>query len=208
VLPVRVPPGVSEQAWFPKVRPAKRHSNIRPPKRQYRRWRCPCSRIGGTDLHPSAVDQSPTAGAESSRPPDASDFCATDVGLAVSATLCRIPGIRQLVLDIPVVLFESFLAGRPHRADAGWRVEGGIRCGRRSLVAAAFPRCPEPEQGGHRQAKCPPVTTRDAQRARRGSSLISSTGMGGPESPAEPPWRVLFRAPWPLESPRLVPGHG
>jgi hypothetical protein len=32
--------------------------------------------------------------------------------LAVSATLCRILGIRQLVLDRPAVLFESFLAGR------------------------------------------------------------------------------------------------
>jgi hypothetical protein len=102
---------LSDQLWFPKVRPAKRHSNIQPPKRQYRRWRCPCSPIGGTDLHVSAVDQSPTDGAESSRPRDASDFaqqmsgwrspppCA---GFPESANLCwthspnhaRAPGIR------------------------------------------------------------------------------------------------------------------
>jgi hypothetical protein len=45
---------MSDQARFPKVRPAKRHSNIRPPKRQCRRPALGGGRIGVTALHPSA----------------------------------------------------------------------------------------------------------------------------------------------------------
>ena len=62
------PTTVSDQARFPKVRPAKRHSNIRPPKRQCRRPALGGGRIGVTALHLSAADQSPTGGAESPPP--------------------------------------------------------------------------------------------------------------------------------------------
>jgi hypothetical protein len=62
---------VSEQAWFPNVRPPKRHSNIRPPKRHCRRPALGTRQIGVPALHLSAADRSPTGGAESPPPHDA-----------------------------------------------------------------------------------------------------------------------------------------
>jgi len=90
-------PDLSDQARFPKVRPAKRHSNIRPPKRQCRRPALGGGRIGVTALHLSAADQSPTGGAESPPPPDVG-HCAQQTstwrsppacaGFSKSANLC------------------------------------------------------------------------------------------------------------------------